>query len=183
MTCEVCGQEATVHVTAISGGKREDHYFCETCAKERGEFNLFTPTQQALESWIAGLTGMVPAQPPQAGPGGMERAADSKCSHCGMTFSQFARTGLLGCPDCYQALREPLLPVIRRMQGANPHTGKVPHSAGGEVRRMADLRKLREALLQAIGREQYEEAARLRDEIRRLEGTATEEGGANDGAS
>lgn len=182
MTCEVCGQEATVHVTAISGGKREDHYFCETCAKERGEFNLFTPTQQALESWIAGLTGMVAASPQGMGQGPMERTQDPRCPTCGMTFSQFARTGLLGCPDCYQALREPLMPVVRRMQGANPHTGKVPHSAGGEARRMAELRKLRETLAQAVAREQYEEAARLRDEIRRLDGAA-QEGGETHGAS
>jgi len=174
MTCEVCGREATVHVTAISGGKREDHYFCETCARERGEFNLFTPTQQALESWIAGLTGMVPTQPAMAHEAGVERTADPRCPTCGMTFSQFARTGLLGCPDCYQALREPLLPVIRRMQGANPHTGKVPRRTGGAARRMADLRRLREALARAVQQERYEEAARLRDEIRKLEAEAGE---------
>ncbi len=181
MTCEVCGQEATVHVTAIAGGKREDHYFCETCAKERGEFNLFTPTQQALESWIAGLTGMVPVGPQTVEPGSVEQTVDPRCPTCGMTFSQFARTGLLGCPDCYTALRPSLLPVIRRMQGANPHTGKVPHRAGGEARRLADLRRLREALTRAVAQEQYEEAARLRDEIRRLDDVT--KGGASHGAS
>jgi protein arginine kinase activator len=166
VVCEICGRPATVHVTTIANGRREDHYLCESCARERGDLNLFGDAQQMLENWIQGITGLAAGAMPTAPP---VSAPDPTCHTCGLSFSEFARTGLLGCPDCYAAFRDLLAPVIRRAQGQGTHTGKVPRRAGRGLRREADLRRLREELQRAIQREAYEEAARLRDEIRRLE--------------
>ncbi|MCL6593664.1 MAG: UvrB/UvrC motif-containing protein, partial [Alicyclobacillus sp.] len=92
-----------------------------------------------------------------------------RCDHCGMTYEQFAKLGRFGCPHCYDSFQGRLEPLLRRIQSSTNHTGKVPLRAGKHVQLKKQLQRLRHELQQAVHLEQFEQAAKLRDEIRRLE--------------
>ena len=167
MVCEECGRPATVHVTTIAGGQRQDHHLCENCAREKGELEFLPDPQKALETWIASLAGI--AGQAQAATG-RPVPMDLSCPDCGQTFREFAQTSLLGCPRCYTAFSEALAPVIAHVQGtAAPYSGKLPTKVESAVRREKDIRRLREALERHVAAEEYEDAARVRDELRALE--------------
>ncbi|MEM7627530.1 MAG: UvrB/UvrC motif-containing protein [Planctomycetota bacterium] len=105
--------------------------------------------------------------------GGESPAASSKtltCEICGLTFAEFRESSLLGCPSCYQSFEQPLGPLLERAhEGGTHHIGKVPRRAGvGEQRQMA-LQRLRRQLDDAVLAEDYELAARLRDDVKQIE--------------
>jgi protein arginine kinase activator len=77
--------------------------------------------------------------------------------------------GLMGCANCYDLFKDHLDPLLRRVHGSIAHTGKVPKRTGGRVRVRKEIEELRSKLQEAIKREAYEEAAKLRDEIKEKE--------------
>lgn len=91
-----------------------------------------------------------------------------RCPKCHTTFQEFQRSGLLGCSYCYEHFSKSLIPTIKRVQGGLVHTGKIPKNASQEVvsRRKVDELKLR--LKELIQEENFEEAAKIRDEIQEL---------------
>lgn len=88
--------------------------------------------------------------------------AAQACPSCRTTLSQLHHSSLLGCPDCYRYFREPLLATIQRLQGATAHRGRRPKAREKESRR----KELQRQLEEAIAQERYEDAARLRDQLR-----------------
>jgi protein arginine kinase activator len=92
-----------------------------------------------------------------------------RCPNCGLTYVQFRQTGRLGCSQCYEAFSQRLIPLIKRIQGSTEHTGKIPLRRGHGAQRQRQLETLRVNLNRAVAREEFEEAARLRDQIRELE--------------
>ncbi|MCL2649013.1 MAG: UvrB/UvrC motif-containing protein [Phycisphaerales bacterium] len=93
------------------------------------------------------------------------------CPVCGLTWTQFKQTGLMGCPHDYELFERKLLPLLKRAQeGANEHIGKVPpQKKTRETDRQVASLRLRRELQKAIDAENYEKAARLRDELRTIE--------------
>jgi protein arginine kinase activator len=165
MLCQECRKRpATVHITRIVGGRKAEMDYCEQCAREKGEFEMFTEPQFPIQSFLAGILGQVTqAQSPA------RTATAPRCGNCGLTYQEFAHAGRFGCSSCYEQLGERLDPVLRRIHGSSQHTGRIPARSSGLIKRRKDLRDLREALVQAVSAEDFERAATLRDEIRRLE--------------
>lgn len=157
--CQVCHQaKATVHITETIPEKRERH-LCDECAAQEGVIVKQTPetTQEILQQFIKHKTGL-------------RKGENLECPRCGMTFREFQNRGLLGCPQCYAALGKVLTPLINRAHGgATHHVGKVPPKADDETRRHTGLLRLKRELKQAIEDENYELAAKVRDQIRALE--------------
>lgn len=183
MQCEHCGQRpATIHqIITINGQTRESH-LCEVCARELGQFGPTMPSHFAFPNLsIQQLLSSFLGQEPSTGPVMTRSTDEPRCSQCGTTYSEFAASGLLGCPHCYQDLQPYLTPMIRRFHGTTIHTGKVPVRSGGPLRKQRDLETLKRQLEEAVKQERYEEAARLRDKIRALEGE-TKQGGGDGGA-
>lgn len=172
LTCQRCGRRpATVHFTAVSGNEKTDRYLCEECAREEGAYHLMLGPQFTVHNVLGGLIGQVPATlPPTAG---------TPCPHCGHTYQRFAETGRLGCDRCYETFRDPLEPLVRRIQGATQHRGKVPRRSGERLRQAQQLEDLRRQLQELVAKEAFEEAARVRDQIRQIEELA--KGGSGDG--
>lgn len=160
--CESCKKaQATVHLTDIlppNGEKRERH-LCERCAAEEGI------TAQKQESISSILEGFVKQS------AGMGETADLACPKCGITFREFRGNGLLGCPNDYKAFEKHLSSLIEKAhEGATHHIGKTPSRLKGiEPSVQVKLAKLRRSLQQALGVEDYELAARLRDDIKGVE--------------
>ena len=135
----------------------EELHLCEDCAHKY----LYEPQQKA-----AGAKGeSAPPLEQDDEPGASSRA----CPVCGLKFVEFRNSGRLGCPHDYQEFREELAPLLENIHGETRHVGKVPRRAPDARRGQAELIKLRKALSVAVNKEQYEEAARIRDRIKRLE--------------
>ena len=83
-----------------------------------------------------------------------------------MNYADFAKNGRLGCAGCYASFQKPIATVIKQVQRANFHVGKKPSRIPKETRGVHDLRQLQEKLRKSIQDEAFEEAARLRDEIK-----------------
>ncbi|MFT3788630.1 MAG: UvrB/UvrC motif-containing protein [Tepidisphaeraceae bacterium] len=161
--CEGCKKPATVHLTEISGGKKIEKHYCETCPKLQGEQVVAKPHQPINEL----LTNFVLAH------SGIGQEQTAACESCGITWAEFKQAGLLGCENDYQLFEKELTPIIQRAhEGATHHTGKVPtRRAGGTLAKSKrpDLSRLRKQLADAVEREDYELAAKLRDQIKQVE--------------
>jgi protein arginine kinase activator len=90
--------------------------------------------------------------------------AQRACPVCGLKYMEYRGEGRLGCPHDYQAFQAGLVPLLRRAHGATRHVGKRPGRSAAD-HSLARLR-LRARLRAAVAREDYEEAARLRDQLR-----------------
>ena len=81
---------------------------------------------------------------------------------------------MLGCEHDYAAFDKEMTPLLQRAhEGAAHHVGKVPTRRGGSgvpARKAVDPTKLRKELARAVESEDYERAAKLRDQIRQAEG-------------
>jgi protein arginine kinase activator len=153
-------------VEIIKGEKIEKH-LCEQHAAEEGMAvkSIHTPINELLTNFVK-IHSEVASD---------ERSPqDLSCEECGLTFSQFRKDTLLGCPGCYKAFESPLSTLLERAhEGGTHHIGKVPRRAGAGEQRQALLMRMRKQLNLAVVGEDYELAARLRDDIRRFEGDET----------
>ena len=126
---------------------------------------MIKPTHPPIDEL---LTKFVKAQ------GGETEFVDATCDHCGLTFSQFRENSLLGCPGCYDAFEDVLTSLLERAhEGGTHHLGKVPRRTGAGEQRHQQMLRMRKRLAEAIAAEDYELAARLRDDIRRFEDQPT----------
>lgn len=91
------------------------------------------------------------------------------CPNCGATQKDFEQSGRLGCVECFQHFSEPLQTLIERIHKGNRHCGKVPQTYAKHLNFLNQLEASREQLKQAVAQENFEEAARLRDAVRKLE--------------
>ena len=91
------------------------------------------------------------------------------CPLCGATSTDIRRTGRAGCANCYSIFDTILDPIISKIHGTTTHTGNIPKSAGANLSSKRHLEDLKTQLKAAITNEDYESAAKLRDEIRSLE--------------
>ena len=169
MKCHLCGKnEATIHYVEIVDGQKTSQWICLECAEKEG-IALGEPAPLSHGGLEAFLGGMLSST------GGGQRSAPEThaegpvCEVCGYPYGQFRERWLLGCPACYGAFREQLLPVLRRYHGDVRHVGKVPRSRGPRAALGREVARLKSLLQQAVDQESYEEAARLRDEIREKE--------------
>jgi len=87
-----------------------------------------------------------------------------------LTYNDFKKIGRLGCGRCYEAFKTYLGPLLKRIHGSDIHLGKVPHKKGKAAKaKKIDVEELKKRLRRAVELEEFEEAARLRDEIKKHE--------------
>ena len=159
MLCDSCLKNpASVHMTTFVNGQVKTLHLCPPCASKKGKassvvgpsFNDFMSSMYEKDE----TTALV-------------------CNSCGTTLDEFAKTGRLGCANCYKVFESSILPVLKGVHMNVVHTGKRP----GERVRM-DVAKetaknkkdlLARELKSAVATENFEEAARIRDEIAVLE--------------
>jgi protein arginine kinase activator len=160
MECQSCHvRKATVHLTEILENKeKHEVHLCEECANEQ---------QQASGVEIMGLLSSAFA--PVAKQAGAA-AGNALCPDCGLSYHEFRSRGRLGCPACYDTFRAALEPLLEKIHGGTQHMGKSPDPAGASSHvQERELVALRRRLQAAVKDENYELAARLRDDLRTLE--------------
>lgn len=156
--CQNCPKKtATLHITEILGPTQyEEVHLCAECATTYAEGG---PAKGGSGKGTKKLTA-------EADEGLFSQHA---CPNCAIKFVDFRNSGRLGCPHDYTSFRDDLLPLLENMHGEVRHCGKTLRRYPQVKQTEAELTQMRIRLEQAITREQYEEAARLRDRIKRLE--------------
>ena len=152
MLCEECGKnQAEVMMTTVINGESTTRHLCRECLKKYKAGDL----QAVLAAVLSAMTSKA-------------QAPDITCPRCGETYAEFQKSGMLGCAECYQAFRKELTPLITRVQGRAQHAGRRPPVSEEEQARQNRMEELRTLMEAAVAEENFEEAARLRDELRAM---------------
>jgi len=162
MKCNNCNNQATVHLTEIKGGKKIEKHLCEQCAAQNEGLPVKShmPINELLTNFVMAHSGM-------------QKEQALACEHCGVNWTEFRQNGLLGCAHDYTVFERELTPLLKRAhEDQTHHVGKVPTRRGGTgvpVKRQVDVARLRKELARAVEAEDYERAAKLRDQIKQAE--------------
>jgi protein arginine kinase activator len=167
MRCQLCNErDATIHYTEVIGGVVKKIHICQECANTQGiDASLPFSFSDILTALSKGIEGL------------QISSADRgrTCPLCKLQITALLKQGRLGCPQCYEVFANTLDEIIRQVQKAPRHAGKVPeHFLKSEDVRQR-IERLEQALQEAISAERYEDCVPLRDEIRRLRASQEEE--------
>ena len=166
--CDKCGaQNATTHVKTIINGELTEYDLCSACAHKLGYTNVFADMESDVSNLLGSFFGNVlPA-----------RTQSTRCEFCGTTYAEIANSGHVGCANCYSLFADRLNPSIVRIHGNAAHCGKHSKIAEQEEPRSKKetkqdtVKDLQAQLEKAVARQDFEQAAELRDKIREMEGS------------
>lgn len=192
MICEKCKiREAAIQYTEVVNGIKKEHHFCAQCAQEMnfGQLSIFEldfPFSRILSALLTG-----------EGENKESAYAQIVCPNCRTSYRDFVNKSRFGCPECYEIFDILVRDSIRQLQGSELHKGKIPKCRGhippkslvqelpggldSEEKHQKDedrhpsaslsdaLRELRQKLKRAVREENYEMAAKYRDEIKALQ--------------
>lgn len=183
MLCDNCRKrEANVRYSENINGVKRELNLCEECSKKLGihEMSLDLPINFSsfFEDFIEDFSKaeFMPM---------FNELKKLKCDNCGYIFEDIANTGRVGCANCYDVFQDRLDSIIRRIQSSNHHVGRLGKSIDKKIEEKQErkehnvqnkkeitleekLEVLKEELKKAIKEERYEDAAKLRDEIKKL---------------
>ncbi|MCS7258111.1 MAG: UvrB/UvrC motif-containing protein [candidate division WOR-3 bacterium] len=156
--CSICHkQEVHIIISSIDkDGKVQELALCKECAIKKGISEIkkikLTPMQILAE-----LKKII-------------NSGDQTivCNFCKISFAEFRATGRLGCQHCYESFKNQLEPIIKEIHGETTHKGKVPSSDKKVIYERFIIKKLSKQMRQAIQNEEYEKAAAIRDQIRKI---------------
>jgi protein arginine kinase activator len=164
MKCQKCAKPATFHITDIERGKPREFHFCDEHARQHltpaEEAQEQAPMSELAKQLIVGGTGSAREPSP---------ADRQSCPQCQITFLEFRNSGRLGCPYDYEVFRDELMPLLENIHDETRHSGKVPKRAPRNSQQQTTLIQLRNDLKRAVAAEDYETAARIRDNIKSIE--------------
>jgi|SRR5665213_2425164 len=165
--CSICKEKpATIFLSKISSdNKKQDWDLCDACAKAKG---VDTDPAAFLVADADIMLGLGASQEldPSAG------AVEVKCARCGFSQADFKKSGRLGCPECYRTFAEGLAGLLKTMHKGTRHIGKAPEVLRATRETVDRLKSLQKKLAKAVGEEDYEMAASVRDEIKTMGGAA-----------
>ena len=194
MLCQNCGKnEANVKYTQIINGVKKQMSLCESCAKELGieDINFSMPISSS--SFLGALFDMYESPIPT-----LTNPKILTCNKCNMIYDEFLNTGKFGCAHCYEVFEPKLDLLLKNIHGVNRHVGRIgkfvkeekevqnTHIQEDKMQESKDknnneqaqnkkmeqkktkLEMLQERLKQEIKEERYEDAAKTRDEIKKL---------------
>ena len=168
MLCDLCGKRtAVVFVQESSLSSRAELHLCAECAKERGVRGAGDGVRLSISDLFSSISG---DQSRDGAPRDGVRSAD-RCPICSCSLNELKQRGLASCPACYRTFAFELFRSVYPDARSRRHAGRVPRrfspapvSVDGAL-----LQRSRDALKEALDREDYEAAARCRDQIRSLE--------------
>lgn len=182
MLCENCKKrEANVRYSENINGVRKELNLCDECSRELGITNnidLRMPTfdfSNFFGSFLEDFSNSSDFMPL------LSEIKQVKCESCNSTFDDIINTGRYGCPNCYDVFEDRMDPILKKLQGSNRHNGRLGKISENKVKfdkcqennstKIVEnkLDKLQADLKQAIKEERYEDAAKIRDEIKKEE--------------
>ncbi len=189
MLCQNCGKnEVNFHYTQVINGVKKEMALCDKCAKSLGleslDFNMPINFSNFLEDFF-GETEDAEFLP------SFVQTKTLQCDNCKTTYDEFIKTGKFGCSHCYDVFSSGLNNVLKNLQSSDTHVGRKSRWTGklSEVNKPSKLtkeenktnksvkkqdtskeklEKLNMQLKEAIKDERYEDAAKIRDEIKKI---------------
>jgi len=176
MLCERCNKNEAIYFYHENvNGEERSYKLCKSCMdemKKNGElttthdFNsffdectFFDPIKSfgsLFESFFAPTTTQ------------MLTRGETKCLGCGSTIRDISKSGKAGCSECYNTFRREFSSVAGRIHGRREHNGRAPRKTSEKNEIMNRIAELEAERTQAVKKENYERAAEIRDELKRL---------------
>lgn len=157
MLCDSCGKnEAYIHYTKIINGKYNEEHLCEECALKNYDLDNTFNMSKLFTGLIDGFKDT------------KEDNDETTCEFCGLNYSRFKSKGKFGCSHCYDTFKDKLDPLIKGLHGHNIHRGKIPVNSSSRIYLKREEDNLQLELENAVKMEEFERAAQIRDELKRL---------------
>jgi protein arginine kinase activator len=158
LECSECRKAIAVHYTEVVGNSIIHTCMCADCPELQRRLHG-TPPKGKEQETAESKTGLA-------------------CGNCGTSLEALRVGTSLGCSECYQVFEDMILPEISaagklplRLGAAKKtipiHIGRSPGQSK-ELNPSLRLLALNEALNETLKREDYEQAAWLRDQIKAL---------------
>lgn len=160
--CRRCSKPATLHITEIREGQATAIHLCETCARDYLETPEASASQDSGSDLASKLDSLVKE-------GSEEIMSSLVCPVCGISFAEFRESGRFGCPHDYTEFLTEIMPLLENIHEDTQHQGKRPRGSAAVAEVQSQVIVLRRRQQEAIEQEDYETAAKLRDEINTLE--------------
>ncbi|MBQ8228832.1 MAG: UvrB/UvrC motif-containing protein [Clostridia bacterium] len=167
MLCQNCGKnEATTHIRRVVNGDTTQMHLCADCAQHLGYGDMFSGFGLNLDDFFGGFLGDTVQK--------LASPVETRCQKCGNTFGDIVRSGKVGCSECYKTFYDKLLPSIQRIHGRIKHNGKQVSAVESTVIHAKEIQEnpieqLKKELADAIEKQEFEQAAVIRDKIKELE--------------
>lgn len=162
MLCEECGKnEATVSITLKTGKGSNTRRLCRECMKKM-ESSL---SKGDIQGFLSSILSVLNTSEKKS-----ETVPSVTCSSCGLTYAEFEHSGRLGCAQCYRDFASHLRPLLQRVHGRTQHAGRKPAAYTPDPKDLLDAKimELKQKMDEAVAVENFEDAAKYRDELRAL---------------
>lgn len=187
MLCQNCNErEANVKYTQIINGVKKQMNLCDECAKNLGidsiSFSMPIDFSNFLgDIWEDNVENLMPT---------FSISEPLKCEKCNMTYDEFLQKGKFGCDECYNTFHSKIDALLKNIHGVNRHVGRNGKMLEQKIKnekqkqentgtkgnaenkkkeeKQEKIKVLQTRLKQEIKEERYEDAAKTRDEIKKL---------------
>lgn len=173
MLCEKCNtNQASVHYKYSQNGHVTEMHLCSACAKQQGLLENngyvapgFMSSVGAFEEFFlknpfSGFAGNI-----SAGNAGVKKKV---CPGCGLSENELRSGGKFGCARCYSTFSDIVPLMLKKMHMSVEYKGKFPRKNIEEMTKEQKIAKLKQDMQDAVDKQEYEQAAKIRDAIRQL---------------
>ena len=158
MNCDRCGKPSVYRSKLIINGVTQTTNLCRDCAIKEGVFK--TQPTSIFDDMFSVFENFLP----------FEKVADVECPVCKLKLREFKTTGKLGCPNCYDAFREEIAKVVKRIAPFENHKqGSTKKTKAKTLSKEDKIAALRQEMAEAVKEERYEDAAKIKKQIQKLE--------------
>lgn len=166
MKCQICNERDAAIIVAMNNGKEENSiYVCHHCIQHMGLDLRKSISQNIIEQIF-----------------NASKAESIACEHCGKTLDEFRKTQKYGCSKCHlyfegqqpkgqdedmdNTINKAMQQDIDNRRNIEAYFTNANANQGRTLKTILITKKLLDS---AIANENYEEAAKLRDKLRKLE--------------
>ena len=134
MLCENCGKrEANVRYSENINGVKKEMHLCEECSRKLGISSKMDFSMPSLD--IPSFFGsfLEDFSTPEFMPF-LNEVKQLTCDSCGSTFEDIINSGRYGCANCYDVFEDRMDPILKKLQGANRHNGRLGKISDNKVK-------------------------------------------------
>ena len=161
MNCDRCGKPSVYHSTLIVNGVSQTTNLCRECAIKEGVFS--NEPSNLFDDMFSAFADFLP----------FEKVQDVVCPVCKTSLREFKSSGVLGCPNCYDAFRDEVSRILKRIAPFENHKQdlikQTKEPAKQKMSKEDKIANLRKEMSLAVKEERYEDAAKIKKQISKLE--------------
>ena len=157
MNCDKCGKPSVYRSTLIVNGISQTTNLCQDCAIKEGVFA--TEQSSLFDDMFSVFADMLP----------FEKANNISCPVCKTSLREFKTTQKLGCANCYEVFRSEVENLIKRIAPFEKHKQQAIKATKTKQTKQEKIEDLKEKMKTAVAEERYEDAAKIKKQIQKLE--------------